>query len=163
MPAQQNLTVANAMILSEQRDVVRQKVAAADQAFVAEVYSTRAQDSSTVITRHQRYCSNSDKDRGRCDSIASSTMQNADLTVNTIFTPGDGQYATLSDEERDAANAFVRNVVNPIPLQRLPAASVKSEQAKAADADMLVDQAALSVAAHSFNAAIAHRTRRRQQ
>jgi len=162
-PAQQNVTLSSALMLSEQRNVVREKVAAADQAFAAEVYSATVKDSGTVIARHEPYCSSSDKARGRCEALASSTMQNADLTVNTIFAPGDGQYETLTDEERNAANAFVRNVVNPVPLQHLPAALAKSEQAKAVDAELLADQAALSVAAHSFNAAIAHRTRRHQQ
>ncbi|MBP0645511.1 hypothetical protein J8J17_27330, partial [Mycobacterium tuberculosis] len=61
------------------------------------------------------------------------------------------------------ALAFVANAVNPMPATRLSALQGKSEQAKAVDAALLADQAALSVAAHSFNAAIAHRTRRHQQ
>lgn len=89
-------------------------------------------------------------------------MQNADLMFNTIVSPGEGQYETLSDEERNAANAFVRQVINPVATARQPARS-STPADRALEARLLADQAALSVAAHSFNAAIAHRTRRHQQ
>mgnify|MGYP000135482225 CR=1 FL=1 len=163
VPAQQSVTVTNAALMAEQSNVVRDKITRADQAFVAGIYGTRPADSSIVIERHKPYCSAADQARGRCETLASPTMQNADLTINTIFNPGDGQYETLTDEEHDAANAFVRNVANPIPGARLSSDQNKSEQVKAVDAELLADQAALSVVGHTFNAAIAHRTRRRQQ
>lgn len=162
-PAQQSLTITNAMMLSEQSSIVRQKISQADADFMANFYSTKAVDPSIVIDRHKPYCSAQDQELGRCDSLASPTMQNADLNVNTLLNPGGGQYETLADEERDAAQAFVRNVVNPIPEVRLSSQQNQSAQAKTVDALLLADQAALSVAAHSFNSQIAHRTRRRQQ
>lgn len=162
-PAQQSLTITNAMMLSEQSSIVRQKVSKADMDFMSNFYSTKAVDPSVVIERHKPYCSALDQELGRCDTLASPTMQNADLNINTILNPGEGQYETLADEERDAAQAFVRNVVNPIPEVRLSSLQNQSIQAKTVDALLFADQAALSVAAHSFNAQIAHRTRRRQQ
>lgn len=162
-PAQQSLTITNAMMLSEQSSIVRQKVSKADMDFMSNFYSTKAVDPSVVIERHKPYCSALDQELGRCDTLASPTMQNADININTILNPGEGQYETLADEERDAAQAFVRNIVNPIPEVRLSSPQNNSTQAKTVDALLLADQAALSVAAHSFNAQIAHRTRRRQQ
>ncbi|MDH0342165.1 hypothetical protein [Chromobacterium haemolyticum] len=162
-PAQQALTVTNAMMLSEQSTVVRQKVSVADRDFMANFYATNPVDSSVIIARHKPYCSAVDVDMGRCEPLASPTMQNADLNVNTILNPGEGQYETLADEERDAAKAFVLNVVNPLPEVRLSASQNQSPQAKTVDALLLADQAALSVAAHSFNSQIALRTRRHQQ
>lgn len=156
------VTVTNSLLLSEQRNVVRQKIAAADAAFASSLYASKATDASIVMARHKPYCSGADVSAGRCDSAASPTMQNADLTINTILTPGEGQYETLSDEERDAAVAFVQQVVNPIPAVRAAQKNM-TPQEKALDARMLADQAALSLAAHSLNAAIAHRTRKHQQ
>ncbi len=163
MPAQQSLTVTNALLMAEQGSIVRQKIAKADMEFVAGIYSAKSLNPVEVAERHKIYCSAFDQARGRCDTVAAPTMQNADLTVNTVLNPGDGQYETLADEERDAAVAFVRNVVSPVAEARLSAQQYNSEQAKALDAALLSDQAALSVAAHSFNAMIAHRTRRHQQ
>lgn len=163
VPAQQSVTITNAALLSEQSGIVRQKIAKMDGDFSKSFYALKPVDQSVVIERHRPYCSGADLDLGRCDTPASPTMQNADLSVTTFLNPGDGQYETLSDEERDAAIAFVANAVNPIPATRLSELQGKSEQAKAVEAAMLADQAALAVAAHSFNAAIAHRTRRHQQ
>lgn len=163
VPAQQAVTITSAALLSEQSGIVRQKIAKMDGDFSKNFYKLKPVDQSVVIERHKPYCSGTDLDLGRCDTLASPTMQNADLSVTTFLNPGEGQYETLSDEERDAALAFVANAVNPIPATRLSELQGKSEQAKAVDAALLADQAALSVAAHSFNAAIAHRTRRHQQ
>lgn len=162
-PAQQSQTIINAMLLAEQSSIVRQKISKNDMDFMADFYAIKATDPTIVIERHKPYCSATDQKRGRCDTIAPSTMQNADIDINTIFNPGDGQYETLSDEERDAALAFVRNVVHPVPEVRLSAQQNGSAQAKEVDSNLLADQAALSVAADSFNSLIANRTRRHQQ
>lgn len=163
LPASITSTVTNAAMLSEMTSIVRSKTAANDASIMADFYSKKSADSGVVIERHKPYCSQADVDRSRCAKAASPTMQNADLTVNTIFNPGEGQYETMADEERDAGIAFVKNVVNPVPVGRFGAAQAGSPQARAYESALLADQAALSLAAHSFNAIIANRTRRHQQ
>ena len=162
-PANLTTTVTNGALLAEQTSVVRSKVAANNAAFMADFYAKSSSDPGVVIERHKPYCSQADVDRGRCDKAVSPTMQNADLMVNTVLNPGEGQYETLADEERDAGMAFVKNVVNPVPVGRFGAAQAGSAQAKAYEAALLADQAALSLAANSFNSIIANRTRRHQQ
>ncbi len=163
LPASITSTVTNAAMLSEMTSIVRTKTAINDAAIMGEFYSTKSTDPGVVIERHKPYCSQTDVDLGRCDKAASPTMQNADLMVNTLLNPGDGQYETMADEERDASLAFVKNIVNPVPVARFSAAQAGSAQAKAYEAVLLADQAALSLAAHSFDAIIANRTRRHQQ
>jgi len=162
LPSGLAVTVTNAALLSEQNNVVRQKITKANADFAATVYSTKAVDETIVTDRHKPYCSAGDVNVGRCETAASPTMQNADISYNTIVGPGEGQYETLSDEERDAAVAFVQQVVNPVPGVRGQLKN-KSVQEKYVDSLLLTDQAAMSLSANSFNAAIAHRTRRHQQ
>lgn len=163
LPANLTTTVTNGAMLGEQTNIVRSKVAANNAAFMADFYAKNSADPGIVIERHKPYCSQVDVERARCDKAVSPTMQNADLMVNTVLNPGEGQYETLADEERDAARAFVRNVVNPVPVGRFSAVQAGSAQAKAYEAALLADQAALSLAAHSFSAIIGNRTRRHQQ
>lgn len=163
LPANLTTTVTNGAMLGEQTSIVRSKVGANNAAFMADFYAKNSADPGVVIERHKPYCSQVDVERARCDKAVSPTMQNADLMVNTVLNPGEGQYETLADEERDAARAFVKNVVNPVPVGRFSAAQAGSAQAKAYEAALLADQAALSLAAHSFSAIIGNRTRRHQQ
>lgn len=163
LPANLTTTVTNAVLLSEQTSIARSKVAANNAAFMAEFYAKNSADPGVVIERHKPYCSQVDVERARCDKAVSPTMQNADLMVNTVLNPGEGQYETLADEERDAARAFVKNVVNPVPVGRFSGTRAELPQAKGHETALLADQAALSLAAHSFSAIIANRTRRHQQ
>ncbi len=155
-------TVTNAVMLSEQDSIVRSKVAANDGSFASYFYSNQPVSAETVLQRHKPYCSDADVDLGRCDKAADSTLQNADINLNSLLNPGDGQYETLSDDEKNAALAFVKNVVLPMPVYR-SAILGTGEAGKAFDAQMMADQAALSVAAHSFDSLIANRTRRHQE
>lgn len=163
LPASLTTTVTNAVLLSEQTSVVSIKTADNNSAFMTDFYSTKSNDPGVMIDRRKPYCSQADVDRGRCDKASSPTIQNADLMVNTILNPGEGQYETLADDEREAGIAFVKNVVNPVPINRLKGPQSGSAQAKAYEAALLADQSAMSLAAHSFNAIIANRTRRHQQ
>lgn len=163
LPASITSTVTNAAMLSEMTNVVRSKIATNDAAIMGEFYATKSVGPGVVIERHKPYCSQAEVDNGRCDKAATPTLQNADLMVNTVLNPGEGQYETMADEERDASLAFVKNVVNPVPVARFSAAQADSPQARAYEAALLADQASLSLAAHSFNAIIANRTRRHQQ
>lgn len=160
-PAHLSTTVTNGLMLGEQAPIVAAKKASGDLAFMSDYYSDKNVGAGAVIKRHEPYCANADVALGRCSAAATDTMQNADITVNTVLNPGEGQYETLADEERDAARAFVKNVINPVPVYR--PAGAASAQNQAYEAALLADQAALSLAAHSFNSAIANRTRRHQQ
>lgn len=162
-PANLTTSVTNGKLLSEQASVVRAKIAANNATLAAGFLSGKSADPGAVLEQHKPYCSTADVERGRCEKAVSPTMQNADLTVNTLLNPGEGQYETLADEERDASLAFARNVVNPVPAGRLGGSVANSAQAKAYDAALLADHAALSLAANSFSSIIANRTRRHQQ
>ena len=120
-PANLATTIINGAMLGEQTGIVREKIAASDALLMTDFYVTNSADPNVVIERHRPYCSQAYVDGGRCDKVAAATMQNADLMVNTVLNPGEGQYETLSDEERDAALAFVMNVINPVPMSRLSA------------------------------------------
>lgn len=100
-----------------------------------------------------KYCSQQDADLGRCARPVDPAMQNADVradvTLNTSsYTPG--QIA--------AAQAFVNNVVNPMPTQNIPQKWETTSQGKAFVAGQYIEQARASVAANSLNAAVAART-----
>lgn len=160
-PAHLSTTVTNGLLLGEQASIVAAKKTRGDAVFMSDYFSDKNVGASAVLKRHEPYCSNVDVTRGRCSIAATDTMQNADLIVNTVINPGEGQYETLADEERDAARAFVKNVVSPTPIYR--SVGTATPQRKIYEAALLADQAALSLAAHSFNAAISNRTRRHQQ
>lgn len=161
-PASLTTTVTSGALMSEQWQIVRSKIAKNDAAFMDSFYTQISQDPTTIVQRHKPYCTNAEVANGICDKAASPTMENADLMVNTVLNPGEGQYETLADEERDASLAFVKNIVNPVPVYRQKSTK-ETPQDQAYDAALLADQAALSIAAHSFNVLIANRTRRHQQ
>lgn len=155
--AQQAISITSAMLMSEQSSITKQKLQALDLAYAADFFSIKSPNPALVLERHVKYCSGDDVEKERCSPAAFASMQNADLNVATILNPGEGQYETLSEEEVAAANVFVRNTTNPWPTMRLQG----NEDVKVAESMMLADQAALSVSAHSLNAAIAHRMKRR--
>lgn len=154
-PALLDQTVTNAVLLSEQFDQLR-KNRRRDDAQMAEYM--RGGSNDDVIARNREFCDTRGRAAGFCEAIASSTLQNADLSFNTISNPGDGQYETLTDAEARAARAFVRNVVAPTPL---PSASSKTAQGEQYEALLLADQAALSLAAHSLHSVMQNRIRKR--
>lgn len=160
--AQQSLTVASAALAAEQAAVVRSKTQAADLAFSQNFQAAARSSQAGVLARHARYCSAVDIDRMKCDGLAASSLQNADLSIGTIQNPGEGQHETLADQERDAARTFVDNVVLPWPYAPTPAGDTGTAQAQAYEALLLADQAAISLAAHSLNSQIEYRSRRHQ-
>lgn len=101
-----------------------------------------------------KYCSAQDAKLGRCSSAASADLQNADVRVDNLLRPDRN---VLTPEQYDAAVKFMRNTVNPIPTQQIPAGWEKTEQGKAFVAAQLVEQARSSVASNSFSQMIAMR------
>lgn len=164
LPAEMMTTFTNSALLREQMAVERGKVASNTTSILSTARPAALEDpAAVVIRRHQPYCTPLDVERGFCTQPATDGMRNADLIAGIAFDPGEGQYDTYADAERDAALAFARNVVSPISGAPLPRALEGSPQAKLHEAMALADDAALSLAAHSFAALIAHRTRRHQK
>lgn len=101
-----------------------------------------------------RFCSAEDAKLGRCRSAAPVDLQNADVRVDNLLRPDRN---VLTADQYDAAVKFMRNAVNPIPTQQIPAGWEKTEQGKAFVAAQLVEQARSSVASNSFAQMIAMR------
>ncbi|MFM0265559.1 hypothetical protein [Paraburkholderia sediminicola] len=163
LPAGASETVANTALIADQAPSLNAKLTANDAAFMASYFTSSNTTVQAVINRHAPYCSTDDVNLGRCSAAASSSLQNADINVNTLLNPGGGQYDTYSDEERDAALAFVQNTVHPVAEHRMAGNVDSTQQGRLLDSQVLSDQAALSLAAHSLDALIANRTRRRLQ
>lgn len=163
LPAVASETVANTALIADQAPSLSAKVTSYDAAFMTAYFSPSNTTPMAVINRHVPYCSSDDVTLGRCSQAASPQLQNADVNVNTLLNPGGGQYDTYSDQERDAALAFVQNVVHPVAEHRLAGNPDATDQGRTLDSQVLSDQAALSLAAHSFDSLIANRTRRRLQ
>ncbi|MDH0071196.1 hypothetical protein N7359_01400 [Stenotrophomonas maltophilia] len=154
-PALLDQTVTNAVLLSEQFGQQRLN-RRRDDAKLAEYM--RGDTREDVISRNREFCDARGKAAGFCDELASSTLQNADISFNTISNPGDGQYETLTDAEARAARAFVRNVVSPTPPRSMAGTTAQDQQHEAL---LLADQAVLSLAAHSLHSVMQNRVRKR--
>jgi hypothetical protein len=150
-------TVTNAVLMSEQFRQERLNRQREDIA-LADGLRSDAMAPGDAVTRHVAYCGPRAHMAGLCVALPSTTLQDADLMVNTITNPGDGQYETMSDEEVLAGRAFIRNIVAPHPLRSAPGNSVQAQQYEAM---LMADQAALSVAGHSLNSVMLHRVRKR--
>ena len=70
----------------------------------------------------------------------------------------DSIYNTTSITNTEAAQALANNLINPVPTQTLPSGMEKTSGGKAFVAEQMVEQARLSVAYASINAAIASKT-----
>lgn len=162
---QMETTVTDAALTAELDPIVSDKVVAYDEDWSNHFLSKTPQDvTSAILARHQPYCAPEDVARGVCPQAAIPALQNADLTVNSLYQPGNGQYNTLSDQEHAAAIAFVQNLTQPAPYAPPATTNPTSTQGAAgALANALTsDQAALALVAHSFNTQIAERTRRHE-
>lgn len=112
------------------------------QAAIGKIYKDHA----------DKYCSHQDADLGRCASTADAKMQNADVLAGSIF-----ESSSYTPQQIDAAKAFMANVVNPIPSQNIPKDWEATPAGQSFVAGQYIEQARASVAANSFNAAIASR------
>jgi hypothetical protein len=159
--AQQDTTVTDAALAQEMEPILDDKVTSYDLAWSNAYVSPKAVDiGHAVIARHQPYCSPQDVVAQICTQAAIPALQNADLTVNSIYQPGAGQYDTLSDQEHAAAIAFVQNLTQPTSYQ--PPTTKMTGVAGQLSAELASDQAVGALVAHSFNAQIAERTRRHE-
>jgi hypothetical protein len=100
-----------------------------------------------------KYCSQQDADLGRCSRPVDPSMQNADVRADATFNT-----SSYTPDQIAAAQAFVNNVVNPMPTQNIPRNWETTSQGKTFVAGQYIEQARASVAANSLNAAVAART-----
>lgn len=156
-PALLDETVTNAALMSEQLQQERENRRREDITLSEDLRSFDIAP-KTPVSRHGAYCDPHAFAAGVCEVLPPSSLQSADLMVNTITNPGDGQYETLSDDEIAAGRAFIRNIVAPTPLRGMPGNTAQVTQH---DALLLADQAALSLAGHSLNSVMLHRMRKR--
>lgn len=80
-------------------------------------------------------------------------MQNADVRADATLNT-----SSYTPDQITAAQAFVSNVVNPIPTQNIPKNWESTSHGKTFVAGQYIEQARASVAANSLNAAVAERT-----
>lgn len=99
-----------------------------------------------------KYCSQQDVDLGRCSRPVDPALQNADVRADSMLNT-----SSYTPEQIAAAQAFVTNVVNPMPTQNIPKDWEKAPQGKTFVAGQYIEQARASVAANSLNAAVARR------
>ena len=111
-------------------------------AAVAQIYTDHA----------DKFCSAQDAKLGRCSTAAAQDLQNADVNAGNLLSRD-----ALTGDYLVGAQAFMRNVANPIPTQQIPVGWEKTEQGKAFIAGQLVEQGRASVAANSFSNMIAMR------
>lgn len=100
-----------------------------------------------------KYCSQQDADLGRCSRPVDPSMQNADVRADATLNT-----SSYTPDQIAAAQAFVTNVVNPMPTQNIPRNWEASSQGKTFIAGQYIEQARASVAANSLNASVAERT-----
>lgn len=116
----------------------------AHHAFVKKTLSSMKYTPSVAAKSLQRqadhqakYCSKTDNDRGReCTPAADPLMQDADSNPRSLYNPGNVETLTYDADvettlQRDAALAFVENVVNPYPAPMLPKGWEKTPEGKA--------------------------------
>lgn len=151
----QDQTVTNALVVSESTRAAAKNTASLAKQW-GDQFIGKRQDETTayaIVLRHSSYCDAAAVAAG-CKKLAPAALQNADIDIKTIFQPGDGLNPTLSDEERDAAVALIKNITNPI------AATTPATSSDMYDAILMSDKAALSASALSLQSILAHRTRR---
>lgn len=153
----QDQTITNALVMSGSAKVAQTNVTKLAKSWSDSFIAKDAMEGSyhSIVRSHEGYCDAAAVAAG-CAKLAPAALQNADLDVRTILLPGDGQNPTLSDEERDAAVIFIKNVTNPIAATTPPFGTTDH----AMDALLMSDEAALSAAALSLQSILAHRTRR---
>lgn len=153
-PAMLDQTISNTLVLAEGQTGAANINHGDDASFADALVDAPYAGGDRVVDRHlSTYCDSQHADAGLCTGTFNSDydQQNADVRIGTLY--GTSAY---DESTRAAALAFVGNVVSPTSLRASPDGA--GEQREAVEAMTLSDQAALALAAHSFNAQIADRT-----
>lgn len=156
-PAMLDETVANTMILADGQPSKRKITANYDRKLEKVMVAGPYANPYALVDQHlSTYCDYQDVADGVCETQAADDLQNGDATVATIY---GGTSLTYSDAQRDAALALVQMIVVPQPL-RTGLDAQRGAQDQALEADLLSDQAALSIAGYVLNSQVADRTRK---
>ena len=159
-PAMLDETVPNALMIAEGQPARAQSVRKYDAALADSLVAGPYSNPNALVDRHlSLYCDYRHTANGVCEKQANDDMQNADVSIATIY---GGTSATLSDQQRDAALAAVQMIVASDPVRTVSTGAQKSSQEQALEAISLADQATLALAGHVLNAQIADRSRKRE-
>lgn len=109
----------------------------------------------TLKIHSDNFCSDEDKNRGRCATVASAEMQNADLKASTFFTPNDTM--TYGEKEQIAARQFMDSLVGSNPTVALNRKEEKTPAGRAYLAEQYAQQRKIDVAAQSLREIYASR------
>ncbi|PPC84819.1 MAG: hypothetical protein CTY35_00420 [Methylotenera sp.] len=110
---------------------------------------------NTLKVHADNFCSDADKERGRCSKVAPPELQGADLKASNLFEPNETM--TYGEKESIAAKEFINNLVSANPT---PALSKRAEATPAGRtylAAQYTEQRKLDVAAHSLREIFASR------
>lgn len=150
-------SVTNGAMASEQAPRLRDVLARSGGAFADYAREDPNAVHSSPQRRHAPFCGPAWHAAGGCQTLAPSVLQDADLQVSTITAPGQGLYETLSDDEALAVQAFVRNVVLPVPINEIGGAGASTGLR---DGQVGAESALASLAAYGFDHVAAKRVRR---
>lgn len=108
-----------------------------------------------LATHFENFCSEEDKERGRCKNLAPVELQNADLKAETLLEPNETY--TYGEKESIAAKSYIDSLISHDPA---PVLSKKAESTPAGRA-YLTEQHALQrkldIPAHSLREIVASR------
>lgn len=122
--------------------------------------NTMTEDTSTpareTLKLHADYfCSDADKERGRCTNVAPPDLQSADLKASNLFEPNDTM--TYGDKESIAAKEFISNLVSANPTPALSKRAEATPAGRAYLAAQMTEQRKIDIAAHSLREIFASR------
>lgn len=96
---------------------------------------------------NNNYCTKTDAERGRCKE-APKLMQAASIRADVLLTPAANR--TYTKEESAAAEKFIINVTNPVPVEMLPVGMEKKPGGERFMIEQMNANAIMSVAQHSL-------------
>jgi len=95
--------------------------------------SSKGQDDA-VMKRLEMHCANfataADVESGVCSSAAAANMQNADLDPRKSLFANNGPVEALTDEQAQAAQAYIMNTIAPVPFTKLSEEEAKTVEGK---------------------------------
>ena len=140
------LQAADAMGKAESKfDAVVQSVNKASADRTLYTPNTAGAVGNIYRTHAAKYCSDQDVRLGRCSRAAPRDLQNADIRADNLIARD-----ALSTQQDEAADAFINNILNPMPTQMLPKGWESTQAGKEFIAGQMVEQSRNSVAANSF-------------
>ena len=110
---------------------------------------------NTLKLHSDNFCSDEDKSRGRCSTVAPLDLQGADLKASNLFEPN--ETLTYGDKESLAAKEYISNLVSAAPTPALSKRAEATPAGRAYLAAQFTEQRKLDIAAHSLREIFASR------